>query len=326
MPNQSPHVNLTATLVILAVLETVIDRVLGRLFLSPGCHGGLGCLLLRSGPFLLHLTGTLTLIVGVGGVVGHLKRGELFPRGMRLTVAALSLVFMTLVALSLCFGRIPDRYQIHLETSFGFVVALLLLSFAGALAVPARFKIGFALWALPSLLHVAALVAARGGWLRESTISPERLTALGELLVLLSAITAPALLLPRALPAGRLGAGLALATGVSAFFFMAFLGRTDLVQAVALYSVQLELPHALSIVGALYVLALFGFVTATFVLLSSPGPARLSGLGLCLIGLGGYQTSSPVARAISFCGLLALATGLARRGVAAAQQKAGGRP
>ena len=92
MPNRSPHGNLTATLVVVAFLELVIDRLLGRLFLSPGCLEGVGCLLLRTGPFLLHLTGVLTLVVAGGGIVGNLRRGELFPRGMRLTIAVLSAI------------------------------------------------------------------------------------------------------------------------------------------------------------------------------------------------------------------------------------------
>jgi hypothetical protein len=312
MPNRPPRGNLTATLVVVALLELIVGRLLGRLFLSPGCHAGLGCLVLRGGPYLLHLTGALTLVVAAGGMVGHLKRGELFPRGMRLTIAALCLIFLLLLAVSLFFGRLPERYQIHLETSFGFVVALLLLSFVGSEGVSARARAGFALFALPVLLHVAALVAARGDWLTHGAVTPERLIALGEIVLLFAAVTSPLLLPPVTIPATRVGAGLALAAGVTAFFFVAFLGRTDLVQTVALYGVQLELPRALSLLGGFYVLALFGFLTAVTVLLLSPGPTRLTGLGVCLMGIAGYQTSSPVSLGLSLCGLLSLATGLKR--------------
>ncbi len=311
MPYQSPYGNLTATLVVVAFLDLVIDRLLGHLFLSPACQTGISCLLLRGGPFLMHLTGALALIVGAGGILGHLRRAELFPRGMRLTVALLSATFWLLVTLFLLFGRIPERYQMHLQTSFGFVVALLALSFVGSVA-PARMRVGFGLFALPTLMHIAASVAVRGGWLSHGPISPERLISLGELGLLLAAFTSPLLLLPAQNPTSRLGAGLALAAGVSAFFFVAFLGRADLVQTVALYGVQLELPRAMSTLGAFYVMALFGFVTTVAVLLLSAGPFRLSGLGICLIGLAGYQASSPVSLGLSLCGLLALATGLVR--------------
>ena len=114
---------------------------------------------------------------------------------------------------------------------------------------------------------------------------------------------------------------MALAAGVSAFFFMAFVGRTDLVQTVALYGVQLELPRALSGAGALYVVALFGYVAAIAVLLLTPGAPRLAGLGVCLVGLAGYQTSSPVALGLSLCGLVALATGATRIGAAASKRE-----
>ena len=278
--------------------------------------------MLRGGPYLLHLTGVLTLMVAAGGMAGHLKRGELFPRGMRLTIAALSLIFLLLVAVSLFFGRLPERYQIHLETSFGFVVALLLLSFIGSEGVSARARAGFALFALPVLLHVAALVAARGDWLTHAAVTPERLVAVGEFVLLFAAVTSPLLLPPAATPASRVGAGLALAAGVTAFFFVAFLGRTDLVQTVALYGVQLELPRALSFLGGFYVLALFGFLTAVTVLLLSPGPTRLTGLGVCLMGIAGYQTSSPVSLGLSLCGLLSLATGLKRAALTVAEPAA----
>jgi hypothetical protein len=314
MPNRSPFGNLTAALVVVAVLDLVIDRLMGRLFVAPGCRTGWGCLWLGTGPFLLHLTGALALIVAAGGIAGHLKRGELFPKGMRLTIAALSMVFLLLLALSLVVGRVPERYHVHLETSYGFVVVLLAMSFVGSKAASTRTRAGFVLFVLPALLHMGALVAARAGWMRNQSVRPEHLTLAGELALLLAALSAPLLLVPRGVPHAFISTGLALAAGVSAFFFVAYLGRTDLVQTVALYSVHLELPRAMSPLGALYVLALFGFVTALVILLLSPGAPRLAGLGMCLIGVGGYQSASPVALAISLCGFLALATGTLRAG------------
>jgi hypothetical protein len=322
MPNRSPFGNLTAALVVVAVIDLVVDRLMGRLFLSPGCRTQLGCLWLRTGPFLLHLTGTLALIVVAGGIAGHLKRGELFPKGMRLTIAALSMVFLLLLSLSLVLGRTPERYHVHLETSYGFVLALLALSFAGSKAASARTRTGFVLFVLPALLHIGALVAARAGWMVHQAFNPELMTSVGELILLLAALAAPLLLVPRGLPHALISTALALAAGVSAFFFVAYLGRTDLVQTVVLYSVHLELPRALSLMGALYVLALFGFISALVMLLLSRGPTRLAGMGMCLIGIGGYQTASPVALAISLCGFLALATGTLRIGYVAGGQGA----
>jgi len=314
MPTRLPYGNLTAALAVVAFLELVVDRLIGRLFLSPGCQSVLGCLMLRSGPFLLYLTGALAVIVTAGGISGHLVRGELFPRGVRLTIAALSMVFLLLVALSLVFGQMPERYQTHLQTSFGFVVVLLTLSLLGPGSgkIPMRARAGLFLFALPAVMHVAALIATRAGWLRHGWMNPERLTTWGEGALLLAAATSPLLVLPVGVPRRRVGAALALGAGVSAFFFVALLGRGDLVQTIALYSVHLELPRAWSIGGAAYVVALLGFVTTLGVLLTSPGVLRLAGLGLALIAIAGYQTASPISLSLSLCGLLALGTGTLR--------------
>ena len=314
MPTRLPYGNLTAALAVVALLELVVDRLIGRLFLSPGCQSVLGCLILRSGPFLLYLTGALAVVVTAGGIAGHLVRGELFPRGVRLTIAALSMVFLLLVALSLVFGQMPERYQTHLQTSFGFVVALLTLSLLGPGpgTIPMRARAGLLLFALPPVMHVAALLSTRAGWLRHGWMNPERLTTWGEMTLLLAAATSPLSLLPTGVSRWRVGAGLALAAGLSGFFFVALLGRTDLVQTIALYSVHLELPRAWSVVGAAYVVALFGFVTTLAVLLLSPGVHRLVGLGLALIAIAGYQTASPISLSLSLCGLLALGTGTLR--------------
>lgn len=310
MPKQSPYGNLTAVLVVVALLDLLLERLLGRLFMAPGCSGGGGCTWAQLAPFFLYLTGVLAVMVGAGGVAGHLRRGELFPRGVRFTVAGLSLIFWLLVVMSLGFGRMPERYQFMLEASFGFVIAMLVLSFMGSEAASARTRAGFLLFALPTLLHVAALLIAR----RHGPFSPARLAALGEVTLLAAAATAPVLLLPRGVPRARLAAGLAMAAGLGAFFAVAYLARTDLLQTIVLYTVQLELPRAATLLGGAYIVALLGFVTAAVVLLLSPGPARLSGLGICLMGSAGYQTSSPVALSLSMCGLVALSTGTLRAG------------
>ena len=128
MSTRPPFGNLTAALAVVAFLELIINRLLGHLFTMPACRSTLGCLGLSFGPFLLYLTGALALVVLTGGVAGHLLRGELFPRGMRFTIAALSLIFVLLLALSLLSGQAPGRYETHLETSFGFVLAMVTLS------------------------------------------------------------------------------------------------------------------------------------------------------------------------------------------------------
>jgi hypothetical protein len=312
MATRPPHGNLTAALVVVAALEMVVNRLLGHLFATPSCHSIASCLALRAGPFLLYLTGVLALIVVGGGILGHLLRGELFPRGMRITIGALSMVFLILLAASLLAGQAPARYETHLQTSFGFVTAMVALAFLTSRGARPRGRIGLTLFVLPPLFHVASYVASRAGWWHTGWPSPDGLSLAGEIVLLLGAIASPWLLLP--LPQGwnRLAPALALAAGVGTFFFVASVGRPDLVQAIGLYSVHLELPRASSLLGIGYTAGLVGYTVALVSLLLTPGPARLCGLGMALLGLGGYQTASPVELALTLGGILTVATGLAR--------------
>jgi len=312
MATRPPHGNLTAALVVVAALELVVNRLLGHLFATPTCHSIGSCMALRAGPFLLYLTGVLALIVVGGGIAGHLLRGELFPRGMRITIGALSMVFLILLAASLLAGQAPARYETHLQTSFGFVAAMVVLAFLTARGAGARGRIGLALFVLPPLLHVTSFVASRAGWWHSGWPSPGGLSFAGELVLLLAAIASPALLLPVPPVWGRLAPALALAAGTGTFFFVASVGRPDLIQAIGLYSVHLDLPRASSLLGVGYTLALFAFTVTLVSLLLTPGPSRLSGLGLALLGLGGYQTASPVELALTLGGIVVLATGLSR--------------
>src|SRR3569623_834185 len=123
--------------------------------------------------------------------------------------------------------------------------------------------------------------------------------------LLRAAIASPALLLPVPPVWGRLAPALALAAGTGTFFFVASVGRPDLIQAIGLYSVHLELPRASSLLGVGYTLALFAYTVTLVSLLLPPGPSRLSGLGRALLGLGGYQTASPVELSLTLGGIVA---------------------
>jgi len=314
MPTRPPpRGNLTAALALAAGFELIVNRLLGHLFTVPTCHTVLGCLTLRLGPFLLYLTGLMALVVVTGGVAGHLWRGELFPRGMRFTVAALTLVFVLLLAASLFFGRVPVRYETHLKTSFGFVAGMVALAFTVSGSAPLRARLGLVLFALPSLLHVAAFVAAQATWWRDGWVGPERITLMGEVALVLAAAASPILLLPHPVKLNRTAPALAMAAGLTTFFFVASIGRPDLMQALGLYGLHLDLPRVWSPLGAGYTVALLGFTLTLASLLLGSSAARLAGLGLALVALGGYQTASPVELALTLAGLVALATGLGRQ-------------
>lgn len=302
-----------------ALLEFIFHRVVGRLFLSPECASFLACLWPRLGPFFLFLTGVLAVGVLAVAMARLLARGELFPRGVRFTIGLLSAVFLALVGYSLIYGRVPDRYETPLQTSFVFVVILLAASLVGSPSASAaahtgllRAKLGFALFALPHLIHLAVVVTARAGWIRATSPRSSELVVLTEGLWLLAGIASPALLLVGQTSRVRMATALGFAAGASAFFYVALIGRYDLVQTLALYGLRIELPHAMTVLGLGYALALFGAVATTTALLLKPGPARLTGLGLCLLGLGGFQTLAPVELSLVMCGLLAMATGIVR--------------
>jgi hypothetical protein len=326
MPRRRPpHGNLTAALVAVSVLELVVNRWLGHLFTVPACHTTLGCLVLRLGPFLLYLTGILASVVVAGGVGGHLWRGELFPRGVGFTlpghilatvrlvaIGALTLVFVLLLDLSLLLGRVPPQYGTHLRTSFGFVIAMVALAFMVSASVSARARVGLVLFVLPPLLNVAAFVATQATWWRSGWLKPDQLTSLGELILIAATATSPLTLVPGHLKPNRLAPALGLAAGLTTFFLVASIGRPDLVQALGLYGLHLDLPRTWSVMGVGYTVGLFGFTVTLVMLLLGAGPSRLAGLGLALVALGGYQTASPIELALTLAGLLVLATGLTR--------------
>ena len=214
MATRPPHGNLTAALVAVASAELVVNRLLGHLFTTPSCHSVLGCVALRMGPFLLYLTGVLAVIVIGGGVAGHLVRGELFPRGMRITIGALSTVFLALLAASLVAGQAPARYETHILTSFGFVAAMVALAFLVSPSAGARGRIGLVLFALPPLLHVTSFIASRALWWHAGWPSADALAVAGEVALLFAALGAPFFLLPTPVSWSRLAPALAMAAGV----------------------------------------------------------------------------------------------------------------
>ena len=92
----------------------------------------------------------------------------------------------------------------------------------------------------------------------------------------------------------------------------------DLVHAVALYGLRLELPApgspaSTSYVG-LVVLSFMGFVAAVWSLWNALGRERLRAVGLLLVGVAGYGLASPPELAIAACGILAVARSLSEPG------------
>ncbi len=306
--------NLTAALVVVALLELGLNRLAGQLFvpratLALGGGSRASSVVGAAGPFLFQLTAVLGLIVLVAAFAGLLGRGELYPRAMRFSVGVIALVFAVFSAHGLLRGQLAPRYFLFVETSYGFLSLLTAIAFAATPKtdrVPARVKVGVALLALPGVLHAAAILGV--GW-GKGTDSATLVAATGEILLIAAAAGAPFLLPPRPFAERRWRLPLAVAAGVTSLFVVGLAVRFDLMQASALYGLRMELPPLRSIAGAAYVVALFGWSYATVQLAADKGGMRLCGYGLGLLALGGYDAGSPVELALSLLGLVAVAVG-----------------
>jgi hypothetical protein len=302
--------NLTAALVAVALLELSLNRLAGRLFfpratLSLGGGSHAATALAACGPFLFQLTAILALSLLVVAFSGMLRRGELYPRTMRFSVAIIALVFVGFSARAILQGQLAPRFFLYLETSFGF---LGLLTAAAFIRTPtlARVKLGVVLFSLPGVLHAVAILGA--GWGQGSDTSTAMARA-GEAALIVAAATAPFLLSPRPRRERHWVLPLVTAGTLTTLFALGLALRFDLMQASALYGLRMELPDAGSIAGVAYVIAFFGWTYATTELCADKGGMRLTGYGLGLLALGGYDAGSPVELTLSLLGLIALAVG-----------------
>jgi hypothetical protein len=305
--------NLTASLVAFAFLELVFNRLANRLFLpqSPLTAAGGGSSVARalaaSGPMLFHLTGVLGLIMLLAALVGLLRRGELFPRAMRVSVGVIGLVFWLLAARAVIFDALLSRFSLHLAMSFGFLSLLVGIAVLAA-ALRTRVKVGIFLFVVPGTLHVVALIGDRMGWLT-SALTPPVVARGGELAMLAACLAAPLLLPPRPARERPWRRPLTAAITLTAALVVGLGVRYDLLQATLLYGVRLDVPRLDSPLGLAYVAAFFAWSYATAQLLVDKGGMRLAGYGLLLLAIGGFQASSPIELELALIGLLALSVG-----------------
>jgi hypothetical protein len=312
--------NLTALLAALAVLDLLVDRLLARLFLPPSTLENPGArLLVFAGSFVSYLSGALALLLFATSFLGLIRRRELYPRSLRM-VASILAVFFVLLFIG-CVSTYPGspRLFIQLRTSQAFFAWLTMMAVWRA-ALPGRTKLGVTLFMLPSILHTAALFLGEISATRNGAL-PGHLARIGEIVAFLAAGAAP-LLLPGSLRASRAGWKVWL-VGVAAVGALVALAlfKFDLMQVLGLYGLRLELPP-LAVPGAwayllLLALATFGTITAVLPALQGGGGDRLLAYGIIMVVTAGYQISSPTDLAIATAGLLAMAVGVARRGLAA---------
>jgi hypothetical protein len=304
--------NLTASLVAFAFLELVLNRLANRLFMPHsalvGAEGGSAAAraVAASGPLLFHLTSVLGLIILLAALVGLLRRGELFPRPMRISVTVIGISFWMLAANAVVLGALSLRLALYLEASFGFLSLLLAAALLGA-PLRGRVKLGVLLFVLPGALNVGAHVGDRMGWFATSTAGA--LARLGEVLLLAACVAAPALLPPRPARERPWRAALVTSAFLTGALVVALVVRFDLLQATLLYGLRLDVPRVGSPLGVVYVTAFAAWTYATVQLLLDKGGMRLAGYGLLLLAIAGYQPSTPIEVELALLGLLALSVG-----------------
>jgi hypothetical protein len=310
--------NLTAVLAVLAILDLLVDRVLAGLFLSTGGAGGgrvfgLGTPVRALGAFLSYLAGALALLLFASSFLGLIRRRELYPRSMRLVVGVLALVFVGLLTCALATFQARGRLFVQLQTTHAFLAVLTAVALWAA-PVGGRAKLGVTLFALPPVLHTAALFISEMGWSRSVAHDLDRI---GELLAFLAAGSAP-LLLPPPVRGARFGVaawilGVVAVTALVAGLLLDF----RLVQVLAAYGLRLDLPPMAAAgawaYGLLFALAVLGTFLVVLPGLGAGGSDRLIAYGVIMIVTAGYQVATPADLGVAACGLLALALGVARR-------------
>jgi hypothetical protein len=305
--------NLTASLAAFAFLELLLNRLANRLFLPQaaisGESGGSPAVraLAESGPMLFYLTGVLGLMVLLAACVGLMRRGELFPRAMRVSVSVIGLAFWTLAAHAVVFGGLPIRMSLYLEACFGFLSLLLATALLGA-RLKGRVRAGVLLFVLPGALHVIAHVGDRMGWFA-GTATAALIARAGELALLAACLAAPVLLPPRPAAERPWRAALATSATLTALLVVTLVWRYDLLQAALQYGVHLDLPRLGSPLGLAYVAAFATWVYATVQLFFDKGGMRLAGYGLLLLAIAGFQPTAPLELTLALVGLLALSVG-----------------
>lgn len=315
MPRRLSAPNLTALLALSALGELIFYRVLNTAFLPARPATVAQQWLVGFGSFIANLSGVLALLLTVVGLVRAIGSNQVFPRSMRITVSTIGIFFSALATMGVLWLLVTPRYHIHLRISHGFLVFFLMLGvWHGARSL--RAKVGVTLFALPMVLEAVAIFFHRMAWTR---IEPGHIVRFAHAITWTAMCAAPVLLAPRLrglkhfaimLVTGvSLGAGLGVATALS----------FDVVQAVAFYGLRIDLTGLSSSAEVLFtgalVVGLSSLGAAAAACLAIPGPARLVGLGLVLIGVSGQDLSSVRPALFTLCALLALVMGTLRTNV-----------
>lgn len=231
------------------------------------------------------------------------------PRGAKAAVGALAVAFMPLLTLA-AWRPLPSVLGIYLHASFTCLFVLVML---GGLVLRGnlRARLGMLTLALPSALNLPWVIAEINGGHGHGALISSSARALGlgaEMAALAAAFASVALLLPRRprVLVPSLAAGVLVAAAAWICTHDWELGRH-----LASSGLGFDLP--LRPVGvALYLAALGAWIFTSTSLVSTPGPPRLRGYGLLLIGLAGFRLDAPAQYASAMVGMLCLVESIAR--------------
>ena len=115
--------NLTAWLVFVSVLEFMVNRLAGRLFfprpaLMTGSYGSFATqAVTKVGWWLFQLTALLGLSVMVAAFTGLFRRGELYPRAIKLSTVIIVLIFSALCVKAKYCGSIAPLNTAHPQSA-----------------------------------------------------------------------------------------------------------------------------------------------------------------------------------------------------------------
>jgi hypothetical protein len=195
--------------------------------------------------------------------------------------------------------KLPDRLLIYELLLYCFLA--LQVAIGVWRVMPRRTRIFLALFLCAVHLHLVAVLAGVYG-LDGASGYTGLAARLGEALALVTAAASPFLLLDRRSPLL-----LASVVGAISVAFATALGWADwsLAALIASGGFGVELPVGRGGV-VVYAVALGLYFAATAALVARPGPSRLRGFGLALIGLSGYQLQLPFQLVSSLLGLLCL--------------------
>jgi hypothetical protein len=257
------------------------------------------------GLYLFELTSVLGALL-LGGAILQVVGSPRHRGPFRLSMAIVGGVTTVLIAVG-TFTRLPPRLHAHLYLSALFLLFVIVL---GTLALPSTraLRAGVAVLAVPVCVMLAANLIQR---MNAPGVLDPRASLLAEsagALLIACGLASPWLLGPEG-PGGPLAAAagaLTLGGGLG-------LGWVDWDLAARLAGIGLGVAIPLGrFMLPLYVLAASALVYTAFALMARPGPERLRGVGVFLIGAVGLQLELPYQIAGSLIGFVCLLESAAR--------------